>query len=392
MDFILTEAQENLRKEIHDFFLNEIPIDFDGEIPPIAEQIQSFQLALQKKAADKGWLTASWPEDYGGLGMSGIEQAIINEEAGYWGLYFWPNLIGLTIAGPGLLLFGTEEQKARFLPPIAKGDGVWLECLTEPNAGTDLANVQLRAVLDGDDYVFNGQKVFITGAFKADYLFTLAKTEVTIPKYKGLTLFLIPADTLGISRRPLRCMGGIQTNEIFFDDARVPKDCMLGQLNRGFYHCMATFDYERSNTGASAHAMRNLEEFVDYCKNTERDGKPLFEHPQVQDALAQMAIEVEVWRLASWRTAWRFTQRETLGPLDFDLDGYWWKTFAVRHCEKMMEIVGLYGLLRKGSKHCHLDGRLERRWQETRSLHGGGTLEMLKIVLAERVLGLPRKR
>ncbi|MFC1848019.1 acyl-CoA dehydrogenase family protein [Chloroflexota bacterium] len=391
MDFAFTEEQQRLREEVRDFYLNELPTDFDGEVHAADERIQAVYRQLQKKAADKGWLTAGWPKEYGGMGMGEIEQAIINEETGRWGI-LWPNLIGLTIAGPGLILFGTEEQKSKFIPPITRGDVVWLECLTEPNAGTDMANVQLRAIQDGDDYIFNGQKIFITGAYKADYLFTLAKTEDITPKHRGLSLFLIPADTPGITFRPLPCMGGVRTNEIFFDDVRIPKEYLLGELNRGFYHCMATFEYERSNTGASAHAFHNLEEFVQYCKETEIDGKPLFDDPQVRDALAQIAIEVEVWRLSSWRTAWRFSQREELGPLDFDIDGYWWKTFSMKHCEKMMETMGLYGQLQKGSKWSHLRGTLERRWQETRSVHGGGTLEMLKIVLAERTIGLPRRR
>lgn len=389
MEFGFTEEQEKLRKEVHDFYSDELPEDYASHIPTMNEELQSFSMQLQRKVGSKGYLTPGWPEEYGGLGLSEIEQGVVEEEQARAGLS-WPNLIGYALAGPALVLFGTDEQKKKFIPPITRGDVVWFEAFTEPEAGTDEANQQTRAVADGDDYVLNGQKIFISGVYKPDYLYTEARTADVTPKHRGLSLFLIPADLPGISYQPLPTMMGGGQNQIFFDDVRVPKEYLLGELNRGFYHAMATFEFERSGTGGPAGARRTLEELVQFCKEEKRNGKPLIEDPDVREMLAQMAIETEVYKLISWQTVWWFSQRERLGPKPFDLSGYYSKVFGTRHAEKMIRILGLYGQLRTGSKWAKFAGRLERSWQAARSMHAAGTWEVNKIVLAGRGLGLPR--
>jgi alkylation response protein AidB-like acyl-CoA dehydrogenase len=185
-------------------------------------------------------------------------------------------------------------------------------------------------------------------------------------------------------------MGFGTQNEIFFDDVRVPKEYLLGELNRGFYHAMAVFQFERSGTGVPATAKANLQEFIQFCKEEKRNGKPLIEDPEVREAIARMVVEVEVWRLSAWMAVWWFGQREKLGPQPYDLTGIFTKTFNTRHAKVMMDILGNYGQLKHGSKWCKLAGCVERRWQRARSLHAGGTIEVYKIVLAQRGLGLPR--
>jgi alkylation response protein AidB-like acyl-CoA dehydrogenase len=321
--------------------------------------------------------------------MGEFERGIIDEEEGYWRIR-WPDVVGTRMAGPALYLFGTEDQKKRFLPLMAQGEIVCWELFTEPNAGSDESNVQLRAVPDGDDYIFNGQKIFVGEACKANYLYTLARTADTKPRHKGLTLFFIPADTPGISYAPLPTLGGHMKNEVFFDNVRVSKEYLLGELNKGFYNAMLTLEFERSNTSFAASTKRQLEEFVKFCKETVLNGKPLIDDPQVRDTLARIAIESEVIRLATWRTVWRISQKEKLGQLDYDLGAFLYKIFTDRHCEAMMNIIGLYGQLMAGSKWAPLKGSLEHRWRATRSFHARGTTEILKVVLARRGLGLPR--
>ncbi len=392
MDFRFTEEQEKLRKEIHDFYANELPQDFEvGELGPqgVDEESQSFWKKLQKKAGERGYLSTGWPKEYGGLGFSAIEQGINAEVVADWGVS-WPDGVGLGLVGPAVILFGTEEQKKRVVPPIARGEVVCFECFTEPEAGSDAANIQLRAVQDGDDFILNGQKRFITGAYEPDWLYTQTRTADTTPKHRGISLFLIPADLPGITYRPLPGGSGSPQNEIFFDDVRVSKEYLLGELNRGFYHGMSTFEFERGGTGSAARLRRDLEEFVQFCRESKRNGKPLIEDPEVRDALAQMAVEVDVWRLISWHGQWWFGQRQKLGPKPFDLTGFFFKVFAVRHAEVMMNIMGTYGQLKQGSKWARLAGRIERNWLAMRSLHGGGTFEIYKNVLAQRGLGLPR--
>ena len=392
MDFGFTEEQEKLRKEVKDYFINELPSDYKTGVFPCSEELVAFLREVESKLGKKGWIAPGWPKEYGGLNLGEIERDIIREESGYWDI-FWPDVIGIMMAGPALYLFGTEEQKKRFLPAIAKGEAIWLECFTEPNAGTDEGSMELRAVADGDDYVFNGQKCFITTQpIKPDYLYTEARTLDIEPKHRGLTLFLIPADTPGITYNPLPAMDNRLTSEIFFEDARVPKEYMIGELNRGFYHAMTTLEFERANTGVPARLKHELHEFIQFCRETKRNGKPLIDDPYVRDTLADIAVRIEVLRLALWRTSWRFSERERLGPLDYDLGGLNGKEIVAPMYEAMMNILGLYGQLKTGSKWAQLAGSIERKWEVSRSTHPEGTIEALKIVLAGRGLGLPRRR
>jgi 3-oxocholest-4-en-26-oyl-CoA dehydrogenase alpha subunit len=394
VEFGFTEEQNKLRDEIRQFFLKELPQDFTPNGNPnlaMDKKQQSFWRDLEKKAGEKGYLTPGWPKEYGGLGLSDIEQGIVNEERGYAGVKYWPNSVGLEICGPSLLLFGTDKQKEEHIPPLVRGEVIWFEAFTEPEAGSDEANIQLRAVENGEDFIFNGQKTFISGNFKPDFLFTEARTREITPKHKGLSLFLIPANTAGVTYRPLPTFGFGTQNEIFFDNVRVPKRYLLGEINRGFYHAMAAFEYERSNTSRAAFSIRLFKDFVTFCKETKINGKPLIDDVKVRETLAKISVELEVWRLASWHTSWRFSQREKLGQLDFDLSGYFWKTLEPKHSKMMMDILGTYGQLREGSKWAQLAGSIERKWEQTRSLHEGGTFEVIKIVLAQRSLGLPKK-
>ncbi len=388
MDFVFTEEQEKLRKEMHDFYSNELPEDV-SDVPAVSKELQDFWMGLQRKAGKKGYLTPGWPKETGGLGYGHMEVGIANEVEGFWGLQ-WPNGIGLHICGPGLHLFGTEEQKKKFLPEISSGEKIWYECFTEPEAGTDEANQQTRAVKQGDKWVINGQKIYITGRYKADFLYVEARTADTIPKHRGLTLFCFSADTPGVSVAALPCMGGYGANIFYFDDVKVGDEAIVGQINQGFYHVMATFEFERSNTAGAIGAKRDLQEFVQFCRETKRNGKPLIKDPEVRKAIAKMVVDNEVLRLAAWRTAWRFGERKRIGPLDFDLTGLFSRINGFSHPVIMMNILGAYSQLRMGSKYVKLAGSIERRWQITRSMHYAGTMEAVKIVLAGRVLGLPR--
>jgi len=391
MEFTFTEEQEKLRKEVYDFFAEELPSDYSpatsGRRSPTQGQ-SDFWMELQRKAGAKGYLVPGWSKESGGLGLSDIEQGVVMEETGYWGV-LWPNSLGLRVCGPPLHVFGTEEQKKRFLPPIANGEVIWYEAFTEPDAGSDEANVSLKAVEDGDNYILNGQKHFMTAPGPADFLYTLARTEDTIPKHRGISLFLIPAHAPGISYRPLPTMGNF-TVEIFFDDVKVPKDALLGELNRGFYHAMVTFEFERTNTGNAATAKRNLEELIQFCKKEKRNGKPLIEDPKIRDVLADRAIDQEISWLGGWFDTWHFSQREKLGSPPPSAASVRSKTNTDKRAKALMDSFGLYGQLRRISKYAKYNGQAERAWQIARSTHPAGTVEIQKVVLAGRGLGLPR--
>ncbi|MCK9275603.1 MAG: acyl-CoA/acyl-ACP dehydrogenase [Syntrophales bacterium] len=388
MEFGFTEEQETLRKELYDFYARELPEDVT-DVPAVSKELQDFWMDLQKKAGRKGYLTPGWSKETGGLGLGHMEAGVANEVEGYWGIR-WPNGVGLQVCGPGLHLFGTEEQKKNFLPEISSGEKIWYECFTEPEAGTDEANQQTRAKKQGDKWIINGQKIYITGGYKPDLLLVEARTADTVPKHKGLTLFCFSAETPGVTVAALPCMGGYLANIFYFDDVMVGDEAVIGQINQGFYHVMETFEFERSNTYGAARARRDLHEMVQFCRETKKNGEPLIKNPEIRKALAKMAVDIEVLRLATWRTAWRFGERDRLGPLDFDLTGLFARLNGIAHSVVRLNILGVYGQLRRGSKYAKLSGDVERDWQYTRSMHYAGTLEAVKIVLAGRVLGLPR--
>ena len=391
MEFAFTPEEEKRRKEVHDFFQNELPDDYN----PYAfngsgdEAIENFLFKLQKKVAKKGWLTAGWPKKYGGLGLNSIEHRVINEEIAYWiGEVGWPGFMSYDLVGPVVLTVGTEEQKQRFIPPMTRGEVICWEAFTEPNAGSDESNIELRAVRDGDYYILNGQKTFITGRGKPDWLFTLAKTKETTPKYRGISLFMVPGDAHGVSYRPLPTLGGSLQHEIFYEDVRVHKENMLGEENKGFYYAMATFEFERAAIGSER--VRGMQRLVQFCREEKRNGKPLIEDPKVRDMLANMAMEHEVLRLASWYGVWLRTQRERLGPQPYDLSALLAKKFLSPDANALMDMFGIYGQLRSNSKHAKYDGELSHAWETSHVLHAGGTPEIYQYVIAQRGLGLPK--
>ena len=387
MDFTFTKEQEALRKEIHDFFVDELPSDIRPSLLVTKKQLE-FMMELQKKAGKKRYLAPGWGKESGGLGLSDMEQGIIMEETGYWGIK-WPGGQGLKVCGPPVHLFGTEEQKKKFLPGIASGEAIWYQAFTEPGAGSDEANVALEAKQDGDYFILNGQKTFITGPAPADYLYTLVRTQDVSPKHRGLSLFLVDAKAPGITYGSLTCMS-VFTVDIFFKDVKVHKDRLLGELNRGFYHAMATFMFERSGTVDAGANQRFLEEFVQFCKETKRNGRPLIEDPEAREVLADLVIEAEIEKLCAWHGQWFFAEREKLGPQPYNLSALFMKTFYPKRAELMMKMFGLYGQLKKTAKHAKYEGMVDRRWQMSRSTHPAGTVEINKVIISQRGLGLPR--
>ncbi len=390
MDFNYSEEQLKLKKEVREFFVKELPSDYRSR-GARGQSMESFNfwLRLQRKAGKKGYLAPGWSRDSGGLGLSDMEQGVVLEETSYWGIT-WPASQGLRVCGPPLHVFGTEEQKKKLLPPIARGEVIWYQAFTEPDAGSDEANVSLRAIEDGDDYVLNGQKTFIGAPGPADYLYTLARTQEVTPKHRGISLFLIDAHSPGISYRALPVMSGGLCVEIFFDNVRIPKSRLLGELNRGFYHAMVTFEFERSTTGGGAGARRGLEELIEFVRSEKRQGQPLIKDPAVREMLADRAIGMQLTWLQGWFAAWHFSQRDKLGSPPPEAGGLHNKTVTNQRAEQLMNSFGLYGQLRRNSKSAKYDGVAAGSWEGSRSVHPAGTIEVNKIVLAGRGLGLPR--
>jgi alkylation response protein AidB-like acyl-CoA dehydrogenase len=293
------------------------------------------------------------------------------------------------LVAPTVLAAGTDEQRQKWIPPIARGELSAFEAFTEPDAGSDEANVQLRAVPDGDDFILNGQKTFVSGSSKPDWLYTLAKTADAVPKHRGLSVFMVPGDAPGVTYRPLPTMGGSMQNEIFYDNVRIPKEYMLGELNRGFYLAMTTFEFERARGGGPG-ARRSMERTVESYREEKRNGKPLLKDPGMREMLARMAINEHLSFLLGWYTAWRRSEMEKLGPQRYDVYTVLEKFWETYNGEAMMRVFGLYGQLKPNSKYAKYNGRASRTWERKNAIHAGGSPEIRKVVLANRGLGLPR--
>jgi alkylation response protein AidB-like acyl-CoA dehydrogenase len=396
LDFRLTPEQQALKKEFENFFREEMK-----KAPTLgAENIYDndeawdFHRHMARRLGEKGWLSRPWPREYGGQAAPIIEQLLFNEAKAY---YRAPGIDyqGLGMLAPTLLASGNEEQKQQHLPPIAHGEMMWCQGWSEPNAGSDLASLKTKAVRDGDYYVVNGQKAWTSGAHRAQWCFMLARTDPEQPRHRGLSFFLVDMKTPGIKLRPVRAMNGTYMfNEMFFDDVKVPKENMVGDENRGWYVSLMTMNFERSSIGFMAEAKRNLEELIEFCKETKRDGQRLSDQPVVRSLLAQVVIEVEVGLALSYKVAWLQGKGEAF-VIPAAIAGCAGKVYGSELGQRLAyagsRILGLYGQVKAGSKWSPLKGRFESSYQECVSLNmGGGTSEIMRNVIAMRGLEMPR--
>ena len=396
MDFRLTPEQEALKREFEEFFKEEMkkaPPGWSGSMESMfSEEGFPFHRQMAKKLAEKGWLVRPWPKEYGGQDAPIIEQLIFSEVLGYYrgaGV----DIFGVGMLGPTLLAAGSEEQKREHLPPIARAERFWCQGWSEPNAGSDLASLTTRAVRDGDDYIINGQKIWTSGAHHADWMFMLARTNPEEKRSRGLSFFLVDMKTPGITIRPLYSMEGSHLfNEVFFDDVRVPAKNMVGEENQGWAITRATMNFERSNVGQMSGLKRDLEELVEFCKETKWNGKTLAQNPFVRHQLAQLAIEIEAGRAMSYRIAWMQEKGGLLMTAHAaSAAKVYGSELAQRFAYTGYEIMGLYGQVKKGSKWAPLMGRFESDSQLCMGMNiAAGTSEIQRNLIAWVGLGLPR--
>jgi len=399
MNFDFTEEEKKFRQEVEDFTKEELPPDWNekalywpagyGTLPILEEEFKDLYDRLLLKLGQKGWLNLGWPKEYGGQN-SMIKHAIADDVMSYYRIPGGD--VSTAICGPTIAIVASKEMKQEWLPRIAKGKvRMWLG-YSEPNAGSDLAALKTRAEDDGDGhYIINGQKIWSSGAHIADYGWVLAKTDPNAPKHAGATLLLVDNTTPGVTIRPLENICGIHSfNEVFFDDVRVPKCNVVGEINHGFYYVMIALQYERLFVGIGAFR-RVLEELIEYVGNTWHNGQPLAKDPLVRHKLAEMAIEIEVLNGFYWRTVWMMDQ-----GLIPELESSVLKLFGTELGRTLastaMEILGLYGHLVRGSKWAPMMGRISLGYMDSVSGPiGAGTSEVQRGIIATRGLGLPRK-
>jgi len=396
MDFKFTEDEEVFRREVRQWLEQEIPQRWTELAPGIWEETEeSWQLAreFQRKLGRKGWLAPAYPKKYGGLELNHMKRLILAEELAYSRA---PVSIEVEVTvnwvGPSVMLFGTEKHKKDCVTRIAKGDIIFCLGYSEPNAGSDLASLQTRAVEVGDEYVINGQKTWCSYGHLADYCWLAARTDPDAPKHKGISVFIVDMKTPGINIRPLiNILNRHSFNEVFFDDVRIPKENLVGQKNSGWYQLMMALDFERSSIGYAASNQRVIEGLVKYAKETKRNGEPLANNPLISNELAQLTVENEVARMMAYRIAWMFSKG--LHPShEASISMVFISEVMRRTADVGMRILGHYGELDRDSKWAVMNAETMRMCLSSLSIGvGGGSNEIQRNIIAMRGLGLPRK-
>jgi alkylation response protein AidB-like acyl-CoA dehydrogenase len=385
MDFSFSSEEEAFRAEVRAFLQAELRDRPAGD----GRQNWDFYTSFIKKLAAKGWLTLAWPKEWGGLGASHMTQLVYNEEVAYHDAPAF--YMGADRVGPTIMLYGTDEQKQRFLPPIVRGEAVWCQGFSEPEAGSDLASLQTSATQDGDDFVVNGSKIWTSYAHAAEWMILLARTDQDAPKHKGISFFLLDMKTPGVSVRPLvDILNRHQFNQVFFDNVRVPRDCLLGELNRGWYVATATLDFERSGIARVIGSYRTYEQLVRYARETVRQGRSLLALPQVRHALAELKIEFEVGKLLSYRVAY-MQSKQIVPNYEASVSKMYGSELAQRLANAGMRVLGLGGQLGPDAPQAPLRGAIESLYLNAAGLTvAAGTSEIQRNIIAGRGLGLPR--
>jgi len=396
MDFQFTLEEEALRKQFNDFFGEEMknaPPEWGTSMEAIfgLDACWEFHKKLAKKLAAKGWLSLPWPKEYGGRDASLVEQFIFSDVMGYnrgAGVDHW----GITLLAPTLLVSANEQQKSEHLPPIARAELFWTQLWSEPGAGSDLASLTTRAVKDGDDYIVNGQKIWSSGAHRADWGFLLARTNPEEKRSRGLSFFLIDMKTRGITIRPILGIDSSHLfNEVFLDDVRIPARNMVGEENQGWIASQMTSNFERSMIALFSYLKRELEELIEFCQETKRQDKLLSENPLVRHGLAQMAIEIDVGRAFSYFVLWNQIKGGLVMAAPLAASAKVLATETVqRFTFSACQIMGLYAQV-KESRWAPLKGRFEKEYQQCLGLSmAGGTSEIMRNLVCAMGLGLPR--
>jgi alkylation response protein AidB-like acyl-CoA dehydrogenase len=400
--FRFTEQEEAFRREVSSFVQktmgNELK-DWKGtpDGRPACEEDWALYRIYKQILGQKGWLCISWPKEYGGLERPLVDQAIINEETAYLGAPF----IGqeATFIGPTILACGTEGQKKEYCTKIAKGQINTCQGFSEPEAGSDLASVQTRAIDKGDHFHLQGEKVFTSWANRADYCLLIARTDASLPKHKGLSLFIVDMKTPGISIHPYMCLPGIEVlTHTYWDDVRVPKKNLLGgKLNQGWNQIVTCLNYERSMGGelgggvvAVGQHKRQLDDITAYAKTFRIDGKSLAEDPIFQRKLAELTVEFEINRLLAYNVLYKRTKGE---PFAFEASAakLFGSEFKQRLADVCLQFLGPYGQLQRGTKWAPLGGKNEYHYRVAKTATiGGGTSEIQRYLIATRDCGLPR--
>jgi alkylation response protein AidB-like acyl-CoA dehydrogenase len=407
MDLTYPQEAESFRKEIRAWLEDNLPEGwFDEGFEMTPEERAAFNDAWPQKLFDGGWICASWPTEYGGKGLSILENVVLNEEFARAKAPMRADFFGDTLVGPTILQWGTEEQKQFFLPKILKGQIAWCQGFSEPEAGSDLASLKTKADLDGEEWVITGQKVWTTQAQYADYCFVLARTDPSASKHKGISYLLVPMKQDGIEVRPIvQPDGSAEFNEVFFTEARCPKDAVVGGVNNGWKVAMTTLGFERGSSATTGYR-RFEREYDNIVEKARANGR--IQDPLIRQRLMRQWSDIQIMRINGLRTLTAaLHDRKDLGTATLGATNkmFWSETHRTT-MELAIDILGMEGQIltgKPGEEFVPGMGKREAaRDYPVSALQAafffsrsetiwGGTAQIQRNIVGERILGLPKE-
>jgi alkylation response protein AidB-like acyl-CoA dehydrogenase len=408
MDLNYPPEAEAFRAEIRTWLEKNLPAGwFDEGFELQGEAKQAFQEEWTQKLFEGGWICATWPKEYGGKGLSTMEAVVLNEEFAKAGAPMRADFFGDTLVGPTILQWGTEEQKREFLPKILSGQIAWCQGFSEPDAGSDLAGLKTKAELDGDEWVINGQKIWTTQGFIADYIFILCRTDPEAPKHKGISYLLCPMKQPGVEVRPIEQIdGSAEFCEVFFTDARCPKDNVVGGVNNGWNVAMTTLGFERGTSATTGYRRfeKELEIIVDKARENGRIADPI-----TRQGLAKAYTDVQIMRINGLRSLTAVLQKKkdpSITALGLT-NKMFWSEYHQRVMELAMDILGMEGQVLTGRTDVEevvpgYGARTANRKYPASTMQSsfffsrsetiwGGTAQIQRNIVGERFLGLPKE-
>jgi alkylation response protein AidB-like acyl-CoA dehydrogenase len=384
-----TPEQKKLKTELRAYLAALVTEDARKEWSGGAEGGGPRYTKILRQLGADGWLGIAWPKEFGGQARPPIEQYIFFDEVQRAG--FPIPFLTLNTVGPAIMKFGSDEQKARFLPAILRGELHFAIGYSEPDAGTDLASLKTKAVKDGDDYVVNGQKVFTSQAEYADYIWLAVRTDPAAQKHQGISILIVDTKSPGYSLTPIHTLGGTRTNATYYENVRVPASARVGRENEGWKLITTQLNHERVALSAPGPTARLAAEVTTWARETRTpDGRRVIDEPWVQRSLARVHAKLEILRLMGWRQAFHI-EKGVLDPAESSAIKVFSSEGFVEIYQLLIEVLGPAGALREGSPGALLRGRIEMYYRTTLIFtFGGGTNEIQRDIIAMAGLRMPR--
>ena len=394
MDFRFSPDEQSFRMEVRKFVKEEILDELKGAAEIHPEHVKA-EMACIKKMAEKGWLGASYPKELGGRGEENVpmhEYILLDElhNGDAPGIALTITYL-ITVIGNTLLSIGSEALKQEFIPRIVDADIRLAICYSEPDAGNDIANIHTRAEVDGDDYIVNGTKRFITCADTSDYMWTLVRTEKGSKRHKGLTIILIKTDSPGITIQPVTMMNGVQTCEVIFEDVRTPRYLLVGKEGAGWRYLMEALARERFTMINFKGVSAPFDKFVQWVRETEIDGKKMADDPVIRQALANFQLKLAGGKMMQLIAGSRAMNKDYIPTIEAAASKMWRAMLSWERANLAIDIMGSYGLMTEESPEAPLGGWWESEYGWAgHELSGAGGKDLNRKIIAQQGLGLPR--